>query len=173
MRKLVLSTILVAAFGYAQAQSQGDFRASVGVAMGTKTSVDTDNGDDKAGVGINVGVEYFIIESLSIAPSYSYYFPATADGIKFNTSVLNVDARYYFGTSFYALAGYASYANTLSFDGSPDITVSEGAYNVGAGAMIPAGDSMNINVQVKYNAILDSAFDFNQIMAQAGVAFAF
>lgn len=155
------------------AQSQGDLRASVGISAGTKASLDKDSGDEKLGIGINAGVEYFFIDNLSIAPSYSYFLPTDlGSGVSFNSGSLNIDARYYFSEMFYGMAGYASYSNKLS-GGGATVSVNEGAFNVGAGAMIAAGDAMNINVQLKYQSILDSDIDFNQIVAQASVVFVF
>lgn len=176
MKKLLTITVCGAAllFGFStSAQTQGDFRGSLGLAMGTKASVDTDTGDDKLGIGLNLGVEYFVIDKLSVAPSYSYFFPADlGSGVKYNTGALNFDARYYFVESFYGFAGYSSFMSRIS-GGGASVSASEGALNLGAGAMLPMNDSMNINLQVKYQSILNSDIDFNQIVAQAGVAISF
>lgn len=175
MKRVLFLSVLAGGllFGtVANAQTQGDFRASLGVAGGTKATIDTDTGDDKFGIGINAGVEYFFIDNLSLAPSYTYFFPAEDGGVKFNTASLNIDARYYFIETVYAMAGYANFSNKIS-GGGASISASEGAFNLGAGTMIPMGDALNINVQVKYQSVLDSDIDFNQIVAQAGVAFTF
>ena len=176
MKKLLTIAFCGAAlfFGFSgSAQSQGDFRASLGLAMGTKASVDTDTGDDKLGIGLDLGVEYFVIDKLSLAPSYTYFFPADlGSGVKYNTANLNFDARYYLADQFYAMAGYTSFSSKLS-GGGGNISVSEGAWNIGAGAMLPMNDNMGINLQLKYQSILDSAIDFDQIVGQVGVSMSF
>ncbi len=175
MKKGILLSVLAAGLFLCtevSAQSQGDFRASLGLAGGTKASVDTDTGDDKFGLGVNAGVEYFLIDNLSLAPSFTYFLPVKEGGVTYGRGSLNFDARYYFVESFYATAGYASFSSRAS-GGGASVSVNEGAYNIGAGTMLPLGDALNLNLQVKYQSILDSDIDFNQIVAQAGVVFSF
>ena len=175
MKNLLAITMICSAMIFCfstNAQSKGDFRGSAGLAMGSKTSIDTDTGKEKIGIGINVGVEYFLDNVLSLAPSYSYYFPVSEGGVDFNTTLLNFDARFYVGPSFYILAGYATLSSTFKSSGS-NISSNKGGVNVGVGAMIPMGDAKYLNIQAKYNSILDQDIEWNQIMAQAGIAFSF
>ena len=111
MKKLLLSTALVALFGFfATAQDQGEMRVGGGLALGTKAAID--EGGSKAGIGINIGGEYFATDVISIAPSFTYFFPSSIEffgqEIKSQASSLNIDGRYYFGDSdmqLYGLAG--------------------------------------------------------------------
>lgn len=176
MRKLMIS-LAVVAFVFvsteSSAQSQGDMRGSVGLALGTKASIDKDNGEEKAGLGINVGAEYFVVDNLSLAPNYTYFLPTDlGNDVDFSSSAFNIDARYYFAEAVYGFAGYSIFANKVS-GGGGSVSVNEGAFNLGAGAMVAMGDAMNLNIQLKYTSILDSDIDFDQIVAQAGVAFSF
>lgn len=173
MKKLLLTTALVAIFAFGvSAQEQGDIRVSAGLALGTKSALD-DNGSTKMGMGLNIGAEYLISDAIGIAPSYDYFFKSEVAGgaISTQASSINIDGRYYFGDGkFYGLAGISlarakATANVGGF--SAEATSSSTGLNIGAGAMIPMGDTMFINGQVKYNTPLE------QIGIQAGIAFAF
>jgi len=131
MKKLLLSAVAVLMFAVAaNAQEQGQIRARLGLAAGTKAgadiAIDANSGvttvDDKIGLGVNLGVEYFVTDNISISPSYTYFFNSTEDisidagfgasvsgEISIKPRVFNLGGRYYFGDdlNFYALAGLA------------------------------------------------------------------
>jgi hypothetical protein len=162
MRKLIVLSFVCAGLfiGFsADAQEQGDIRASVSLVGGTRAALDTDNGESQLGLGINVGAEYLIVDQLSIAPSYSFFFATEESGVEFNTSAINVDARYYFTTGEfqpYALVGFTSVTaeTTIDVQGfSVSASESAGGLNIGAGANYMFSESLFANAQVKYSTV--------------------
>lgn len=168
MKKLLLTTALVAIFAFgANAQEQGDIRAQLGLGLGTKAAIDDNGFDTKMGIGLNIGGEYLISDAISIAPSYTMFFKSTIQGVDFKNSEINVDARYYFGDGgLYGLAGL-SHATAKAEGNGGSIKSTKTGLNIGAGIMMPLGDTMFLNGQVKYNT------PFEQLEAQVGIAFAF
>ncbi|MEO9482031.1 MAG: outer membrane beta-barrel protein [Ekhidna sp.] len=152
----------------ASAQQQGDLRVGAGLAYGTKATLDLNDGSTKGALGINIGGEYFFSDVISGAPSYTFFFKEEQGGASFSTSSFNLDGRYYFGDgTFYGLFGFAISSAKTKANGFGSFTTSDNGINLGAGAMIPAGDALFINGQLKYNT------SFEQLVLQAGVAFAF
>lgn len=49
------------------AQDQGDLGANLGLAYGSQSGIN-DDGEEGGGIGINVGLEYFATDVISIAP---------------------------------------------------------------------------------------------------------
>jgi len=102
-------------------------------------------------LGVNAGAQYLIIDQLSIAPSYSYYFPTEESGLEYNLNVINVDARYYLTTGEfqpYALLGFTSITSEVTADdGEFSFSVEEtaGGLNAGIGANYFLGDSFFAN----------------------------
>ena len=163
MKKLLLTTALVAIFGFAAtAQEQGDFRIGAGLAAGTKAAFDEEG--TKLGLGINFGAEYLITDAISIAPSYTLYFKSEVDLGGFGTiesspKALNIDVRYYFGESgVYGLAGFTNVGDEEK----------ESGLNIGAGIMYPLSDNFFLNGQAKYQTPGEGQLVFN-----AGVAIGF
>lgn len=161
MKKSLLTVALVAVFGFASmAQEQGDIRVGAGLALGSKAGLD-DNGDEQLGIGINLAAEYLIIDALSIAPSYTFFFKNEVGGADFSLSSLNIDARYYFGTSgVYGLAGFAS-VKAKGEGGGITVTDTESGLNIGAGIMLPLSDNLFFNGQAKYQTPGDGQLVFN------------
>lgn len=157
------------------AQEQGDIRARVGLALGTKASADEDTGDVKAGLGINLGAEYMITDAISIAPSYTMFFKTEfTGGGEIKPSIFNIDARYYFGESgIYGLAGLAMQA--VKFEGGGfSQTNNATTFNLGAGIELPISDNLNFNGQLKYMGTDDEeTFEDPQLVVNAGVSFKF
>lgn len=170
MKKLLLTAALVTAviFG-ATAQDQGEMRVGGGLALGTKAAVDESG--SKAGVGINIGGEYFATDVISIAPSFTYFFPSSitffGTEIKSQASSLNIDGRYYFGDSdvqLYGLAGIGIGFASVEANGNKE-SDSEVGLNLGIGLNYPLSDGMFLNGQAKYNT------PFEQLVLNAGVVF--
>ena len=167
MKKLITMSIFGAAliFGFSANAQQGTFRVQAGGILGTEAAA------DGVGFGINAGVEYYVSDAISIAPSYDFFFEdEPAAGFTYKISSINVDGRYYMSESFYVLAGVslATAEITLDFLGTP-ITGkanSTGA-NVGAGYNLAMGESALLNLQAKYNTTLA------QVQAGVGIAFSF
>ncbi len=150
------------------AQEQGQIRASVSLALGTEAAI-SDTGDSKLGMGINIGGDYFVIDKLSIAPSYTFFFKSSygADTDFGNTelsvksSSFNIDGKYYLlteGVNLYGLFGisFASAKVTANFLGTPiDIKDNKTGINIGAGVDFDLSDKLFLNGQVKYNTPLE------------------
>jgi hypothetical protein len=169
MKKLITTTFIAAFIfmGYtAAAQDQGDIRAGIGLAAGTKAGVD-DDGSEKLGLGLNIGAEYFVTDVISLAPSYTMFFKSTVGGVDFKLSALNIDARYYFGGGVYGLAGFSS-LKAKAEAGGFSASSTESGLNIGAGYMIELGDALMGNLQAKYQTPGDG-----QLVINAGVAFSF
>ncbi|WP_425392504.1 outer membrane beta-barrel protein [Ekhidna sp.] len=174
MKKITILSLFTAfiLFGVtANAQEQGDIRVGAGLAVGTKAGAEAGTGgevDSKLGLGVNVGAEYLITDMISVAPSYTFFFANSVDGVDYSLSALNIDARYYFGDSgIYGLAGFSS-INAKAESGGLSVSDSEGGLNIGAGVMYPLSDNLFANGQVKYQSPGDG-----QLVINAGVAFAF
>ena len=178
MKKLLLTAALVAVLGFAAtAQEQGDIRVGGGLALGTKAAVD-ENGT-KAGLGINLGGEYFVTDIISIAPSYTFFFKSTIDqpdgfGGNFESSIrygsFNIDGRYYFSDGmFYGLAGLGIVSVKAEVSGFGAGSESEVGLNLGGGVMYPLSDTMFLNGQLKYNTA--DLGDGSQLVINAGVLF--
>ncbi|MCF6351817.1 MAG: hypothetical protein L3J06_02295, partial [Cyclobacteriaceae bacterium] len=78
-------TIIITALGLLMiistqswAQDQGQIRVGASLAMGTKAGIN-DTGGNKLGMGLNFGGDYFVIDKLSIAPSYTFFFKSTVN----------------------------------------------------------------------------------------------
>lgn len=138
------------------AQDKGDLRASAGLVYG--------EGIEEA--GINIGGEYFFTSKITGAPSFTAFFVGGGGSI----TQWNLDARYYLlkgSIQLYGLAGYASLRASADA-GFGRITVSNGGFNFGAGAVFPLKGRLGINTQLKY-----STPGSGQALLQAGVVYKF
>ncbi|WP_370089781.1 porin family protein [Ekhidna sp.] len=169
MKKVLLTTMLVAIFGFAATAQEGEMRIGGGLALGTKAGVDESG--SKAGIGINIGGEYFASDVISIAPSFTYFFPSSVTifgtEVKTQASSINLDGRYYFGDSdvqLYGLAGIGIGLASAKANGQSD-SDSKVGLNLGLGLNYPLGDGMFFNGQAKYNT------PFEQLVLNAGIAF--
>jgi len=145
MKKLALVIVAVLFTAGAYAQDQGTFRGQAGLVYGDDTEV-----------GLNLGVQYFVIDKLAFAPSYSYFFKDYF-GVKFSS--INLDGRYYFKESLYGLAGI----NILRVSGG-GASASDSKIALGVGYDLDLSDGMKLNLQAKYA---------DQIVIGAGVVFSF
>lgn len=152
------------------AQEAGALRAGLGLAIGTETGLDN-NGDEALGVGLNIGAEYFFLDQLSAAPSFTLFFPSSVDlgglgEISVSYNSINLDARYYFYQSSieaYGIAGLsiasvtAETTTNVPFLGQTNVksSDSEVGLNIGAGANFGLTDVLGLNVQAIYNTPLE------------------
>ena len=174
MKKLLLSLgLVVMAAGATMAQEQGQINAKAGLVLGTKASVD-DDGDSKMGLGINLGGEYFFTDAISIAPSYTLFFPTEIGDNKITPSVFNLDGRYYFGAgdlSLYGTAGLAIQSVKFKYEGGSD-TGNATTFNLGAGILYPLSDKISLDGQIKLMGGDDEeTFDGSQIVLGAGISY--
>ncbi|MCX2741102.1 outer membrane beta-barrel protein [Pontibacter anaerobius] len=159
---------------------KGTIRVGAGLAFGSKSGISDDG--ESGGVGLNFGGEYFLMDNISVAPSYTHFFKSEIEfssGYNNDTYVssvknseLNVDGRYYFGEgniSFYGLLGLSLASGTAKVTNKEtnrtlaDASASEFGLNLGAGLMYPLNEKLNLNGQLKYNTPM------KQIVLQAGV----
>lgn len=174
MKKITL--LLFAAFLFAgiaaNAQSQGEIRVGLGLALGTEAGVDENSGGSELGLGINFGGEYLVTDVIGIAPSYTSFFKTDFDSgigsVSVGFNAFNVDGRYYFTTDdaqVYGLLGFTSMSAKSSFGGI-STSSSEGGLNIGGGVNIPFNDSLLGNLQVKYQSPFEG-----QLVVNFGVAY--
>ncbi|MBC5772922.1 outer membrane beta-barrel protein [Pontibacter sp. KCTC 32443] len=174
MKKILLALgLVVLATGATMAQEQGQINAKAGLALGTKASVD-DDGDAKMGLGINLGGEYFFTDAISIAPTYTLFFPTKIGETKIIPSVLNLDGRYYFnanGLSLYGTAGLAVQSVKVKWEGDSD-TGNLTTFNLGAGILYPLADKISLDGQLKLmGGDEDETFDGAQFVLSAGISY--
>lgn len=178
MKKITLLFVMVGCFAFVtKAQEKGQIRAGAGLVLGTKAAFDA--GGDKAGVGINIGGEYFVSEIISIAPSYTFFLKSDLEiagvSTSLKTSSFNIDGRYYFMTGslqVYGLAGlsFATAKSETSGDifGVPfsqTFKSNDTGLNIGGGIVLPLNDQLSFNGQIKYNT------PFEQLVLGAGIVF--
>ncbi|MDX5477934.1 MAG: hypothetical protein LPJ98_05710 [Cyclobacteriaceae bacterium] len=136
MKKSILLLFAFLVFGFAYAQEQGDVRIQVGPDY--KLNIND--------IGAHAGVEYVFVDNLSIAPSFTYWFPDFG-----RSSNLNMDLRYYLtkGVSqVYVMGGYSNiWLNTQP--GLPGQTLSRSGGNFGLGAFLDIAESFGINTEFK------------------------
>ena len=153
----MIATLVAICSFTAQAQEQGDIRATVSLAYGTEAEE----------VGLNIGGEYLITDKISGGASYTTFF--VPDGLSFTS--INIDGRYYFasaGAQVYGLAGIGIVEIGVDLGPFGSATINETGVNLGLGAHIPLSGKLGALGQVKYN----TAFD-GQLVLQGGVAFTF
>ncbi len=177
MKKTITVIAIIAAMAISKqslAQDQGQIRVGASLALGTKSAI-SDTGSEKMGIGINIGGDYFVIDKLSIAPSYTFFFKSSLeeDGydISIKVSSFNIDGKYYFltdGINVYGLFGisFASIKAETNFLGTPiEISDSETGINIGGGVDYALTDKLYLNGQLKYNTPLE------QLVINLGVGF--
>lgn len=173
------------------AQEKGKFRIGAALIMGTEAGI-TDDGESKLGMGLNLGGDYFVIDKLSISPSYSFFFESSYSetfgtpsgfGAKYYSrfSSFNIDGKYYFLTkniNLYGLlglsfarekmqTGYINVPNTLDLVPIPDVINNNTGINIGGGVDFGLSDKIYLNGQIKYNTPLE------QLAINFGVGFVF
>ncbi len=170
--QLILAALLFVTIS-ANAQEKGAFRAQVGGLIGTATAIQ-DDGDFGIGLGINLGAEYFVSDAVSIAPGYDLFFESSVDvggtELSSNFSSINVDGRYYFGSSdveIYGLVGVSFASSTTTVPLFGEVSANDTGLNIGAGVNFPMSDNVFLNGQVKYNTPIET------IAIGVGLAFQF
>ena len=171
MRRLLLTLFAVSFLSiYCAAQSTGELRALGGLALGTESGLNN-NGNRTAGLGVNIGAEYFVTEQISVAPNYTLFVPSkfTAPGIEstLRLSSLNIDGRYNFvleGFEVYGMAGIAIAFARATFKSSSVLlpinqttSDSDVGLNIGVGLNYPISDELRANVQAKYHTAFEMA----------------
>ena len=165
----IKSTIITTSFllffgGIFMSSAQTDTRLGVMLAYGTEVE----------NLGLGVNAEFPVMEDLTIAPSFVYYFPqGDYFGGDLNWWELNANANYYLvdneNLGFYGLAGL-NYSH-ISFDydtafGSVDSSDGEFGLNLGVGANFNLNSNITPFAEARYVII-----DGSQLVIAAGVKF--
>ena len=171
MKQYIFLTIILLVFlGQSTifGQEKGQIRAGGGLAIGTKSAL-SETGDDKVGLGITFGAEYFITDEIAISPAYTFFFKSSVMvqgvDVSIKTSAFDVDGKYYFfkkGVVFYGLFGFSfgliKEETIIMFGNVPQtINTSDNPFgiNLGAGADYIVYKNIYVNGQVKFNTPLD------------------
>lgn len=135
-------------------------------------------GSEVESLALGVNAEFFVAEKISIAPSFTFFFPKKDEffGVTVKTSFweLNADGHYYFTDSdadvaFYGLAGLnlLGVKQTVESGGTSDsASDTEFGLNLGAGANFTMGNLMPF-AEVKFETVGDG-----QLVLLAGLRFA-
>lgn len=140
----------------------------------TRLGVMLNYGTEVEAIGVGANAEFPILENLSIAPAFIYYFPGDQFDGSLNWWEINGNANYYFvnneNLGFYGLGGL-NYTH-VSFDWGDEswgaVESSDGRFglNLGAGANFNIGSSVTPFAEAKYVII-----DGGQLVIGAGVKF--
>jgi hypothetical protein len=146
MRKIIVVVLILIFSHSAKAQYKGQWRAIHAYEM---TS-------GKGFFGMNFTGEYFPLNYFSIAPSMTFFLPATG-----NARGFDLNARYYLTEKqrqWYALLGYGHYTRIFEFN--PKGSLRFNSINLGAGGMIKLSDEIGLNPEIRYQPIGRNEFIF-------------
>ena len=168
--KYLLSIIAIQLSLVLSAQSQSDFRGYSTAAFGGNLAVgDADflNGDRgfKTGLGLNGGVEYFVVDGISVNLEVTKYFQSTGNQLVFGvgnrnywyeSGYLSLNGKYYVESGIdwlqtYGLLGVTHFTSDyqVGADIVRPVTKKVGA-NIGVGAIALTGDFWNLMVEYRY-----------------------
>ncbi|MEM1407750.1 MAG: outer membrane beta-barrel protein [Bacteroidota bacterium] len=189
MKKLGFIIVCILSFGYLKAQEVGKINVFGGFVLGTAAGID-DDGSSKAQLGVNLGVEYFITNEISAAPSYTSFFEseAGADGAELTAkyNAINLDGRYYFYENEFRLYGLLGIAilnseienppflsgvggggtSVITFTPGETIDDTDVGLNLGGGIVLPIVERLGFNGEIKYQTPGDG-----QLVLKAGILF--
>ncbi|WP_373493016.1 hypothetical protein [Aquiflexum sp.] len=132
--------VLIAAFLIISTASYGQYKEQIRVMHGYEMGV------DKGFFGMNFTGEYFPLNYFSVAPSFTFFIPATG-----NARGFDINARYYYSEKerqWYGLLGYGHYTRIFEFN--PKGREAFHSLNVGGGGMIKLSDEIGINPEIRY-----------------------
>lgn len=135
-------------------------------------------GSEVESLAIGVNAEFFVTEKISVAPSFTFFFPKKED-VPFGSITatfweLNADGHYYFteadsDLSFYGLAGLnllgVKVKTKIDGGGSDSEGDTELGLNLGAGVNFTAGN-LKPFAELKYETVGDG-----QVVITAGLRF--
>lgn len=121
-------------------------------------------GSDISKPSVGLKVQYDLIEQVSFASSFNYYFQDKSEGVKMNWWDANVDAHWNFvhkdNAKIYALAGLTYLHGKASLDAEYDeedyeVSASEGKLgaNIGLGGQLNLSENWVMAAEVKYQVI--------------------
>jgi hypothetical protein len=132
--------LLIAVFLFITTASYGQYKEQIRVMHGYEMGV------DKGFFGMNFSGEYFPLNYFSVAPTFTFFIPATG-----NARGFDINARYYFTEKerqWYGLLGYGHYTRIFEFN--PIGRQSFNSLNIGGGGMIKLSDEIGINPEIRY-----------------------
>lgn len=169
---LVVSLVVFSSFG----QTKGDLRGGISVALGTNSGINQNTGFAELGLGLNLGLEYFLSELVSVAPNYTVFGKTSFGSSKLGFNYLNFDLRYYINEGdfrFYALGGIHTMFSRRQMFGFTESFNQQGL-NVGLGLNIPLGDAFYGNAQLKRQEPFQTEFRRDgQWAISFGIVYAF
>ena len=126
---------------------------------------------ENAGAGVNA--EFGLTDKLSVAPSFTYFFPKSFGYLDQKMWEANANAHFYFmnaeAVGLYGLGGlnYANVTVDTDFFGE-SVSDSEGeiGFNIGAGSNFNLGGSITPFAELKY-----VISEYDQLVVAAGVRF--
>ncbi len=164
--KKIIATLSIIVLSVFSITAQEDTRIGGFVAYGSEIK----------SIGLGANAEFPIIENLTIAPSFIYYFPNDEEFIKTTIFEINGNANYYFvnteSIGFYGLGGINYTSLKVEIEdfgfGFGGASASEGkiGLNLGAGANFNIGKNWMPFAELKY--VLS---DYDQLVLLAGVRF--
>jgi hypothetical protein len=146
MKKAVLIILFLLSYNFAFAQYKGQIRVIHGYEVPSDTGF----------FGMSFGGEYISVNRLSIAPSVTFFLPATG-----NARGFDINARYYFteeSVQWYGLLGYGKYVRVFEFN--PIGRKSFDSINIGTGAMIKLRDEIGLNPEIRFQPYGRNEFIF-------------
>ncbi|MFK7951548.1 MAG: hypothetical protein AB8B73_01780 [Ekhidna sp.] len=150
MKKLILSTTLVAIFGFANAQTeQGAILVGASSNLGfTSTSVDGVD-DNASNFNLDARGGYFVIDNLAVGLGLGFNNQKQGDN-KIGTTSFGLFGRYYVNGTFFLGAGFDTTKTTLeTAAGSGDVSGS--FINFEAGYPVWLGDNAAIEPSLNYS----------------------
>lgn len=136
MKRIVFIFILMCQWGICHAQIKGQYRFQYGHDLAINKSL----------FGVNFVGEYFPLDKISFAPSFSVFLPATG-----RASQIDLSGRYYFSEDklqTYGLLGYGFYRRRLEFDLQDPLRTSS-AVHFGGGALLKFLEVFGLNGEIK------------------------
>lgn len=122
MKKLIITALLSFSITLISAQDQGQLRAFSLAAFAKNQAVNDDG--FKTGLGLNGGLEFFVMDNISINPSINYYFKSRGNQLIFGQGsknwwltsyYLNLDGKYYVDLGVSSLQTYGLFGLTRLF----------------------------------------------------------
>ncbi|SHN09603.1 hypothetical protein SAMN04488057_106199 [Cyclobacterium lianum] len=136
MKKICFIFLFLCLWNIGQAQIEGQYRFQYGHDFSTGTDY----------LGVNFVGEYFPVDNVSFAPSFSVYLPKTG-----KASQIDLTGRYYFtedDLQAYGLLGYGFYRRRSEFDRQDPLRGASGVH-FGGGALYRFLEVLGLNGEVK------------------------
>jgi opacity protein-like surface antigen len=170
MKKIILSSIALLAFGFANAQDGAKFGVKGGIDMVSQKFEDTDEdsgysvSETVSTTGFYVGgfAEFGLSDKLTLQPGLNYH-TASKSGVKFDYLSIPVLFQYEIAESFNVIAGPSLYYSLVSGDQD------KARFNLGVGASYNFTE--NLFVEPRYDIGLTGDAKVNHFLIGVGYKF--